>query len=122
MKAIAGFLQEVQASGSVTWSWVRKLSAMFFVLLVAYTATSLWMYIYQFNYYTWLLAKHLITEQTFVVLIQQLERINWDIFLILVLATVAPKVIQKFAEVKTGSGSSLKTTTSTTETSEESKT
>ena len=46
-------------------------------------------------------------------LITQQSRIDWDIFSILVIATVVPKAIQKFAEVRTG----IK---STTETSSES--
>ena len=115
---VTGFMQELQPNGMVAKSWIRKLSALFFALLVVYTGLSLWMYTYQFNYYTWLLSKHFITEQTLLVLLNSLERINWDIFLILVVATVAPKVIQKFAEVKTGSGTTIKTSTSTSETSE----
>jgi hypothetical protein len=63
-----------------------------------------------------LLTSKCISEQSFNMLTSQLKRIDWDIFAILVIASVVPKAIQKFAEVKTGIKDTSESTTSTTTT------
>ena len=98
MKASIGFLQEELPSGKISNSLIRKLSALFFTLLVAYTSVAMLLYQSHFQTYVQLLKDSLIDKATYMLLIKDLTPINWDIFLILITATVAPKVIQKFAE------------------------
>ena len=112
----AGFWQEVQADGSVTNSFMRLLETWFFGLLCAYTFFSFVFYEEHFKQFTQLRADNLITEQSYNMLISQLKVIDWDIFCILVIATVVPKAIQKFAEMKTGIKDSSETTETTTKT------
>ena len=102
MSATIGFLQEELPSGKISNSLIRKLSALFFVLLVAYTGVAMLLYQTHFQTFGQLLKDGLIDKATYMLLIKDLVPINWDIFLILITATVAPKVIQKFAEAKTG--------------------
>jgi hypothetical protein len=117
MKSTHGFWQEVQTDGSSANSFMRLLETMFFVLLCGYMFVSNQSYESHFNQYVQLLKDKCITEQSFNMLITQLSRIDWDIFSILVIATVVPKAIQKFTEAKTG----IKSTTET-ESSSSSKT
>jgi len=116
MKAKVGFLQEVQKDGSIANSFMRLLESFFFGLLCAYTYFSNASYENHFSEYVGLLRDKCITEQSFNVLTSQMKRIDWDVFAILVIATVVPKAIQKFAEMKTGvSDSSERSVTKTTE-------
>jgi len=112
----AGFWQEVQADGSVTNSFMRLLETWFFGLLCAYTFFSFVFYEDHFKQFTQLRTDNLITEQSYNMLISQLKIIDWDIFCILVVATVVPKAIQKFAEMKTGIKDSSVTTETTIKT------
>lgn len=116
MKAKTGFWQELQADGSVAYSFMRLLESFFFGLLSAYTFFSSQSYELHFAEYIKLLRDKCITEQSFNMLTSQLKRIDWDIFVILVVATVVPKAIQKFAEMKTGFKDTSETTTTTTST------
>jgi len=111
-----GFWQEAQLDGSASDSFMRLLETFFFVVLCGYMYISNQSYEAHFKEYVQLLKDNCITEQSFNALILQLTRIDWDIFSILVIATVVPKAIQKFAEAKTG----IKTTE--TESSSSSKT
>lgn len=101
-KVKTGFLQELQSDGSIANSSVRLFSCFFFVFLCIYTFASFHSYEDQFTIYVTLLREKCITEQSFNMLVNQMKKIDWDIFAILVFATVAPKVIQKFAETKIG--------------------
>ena len=112
-KVKTGFFQELQADGSVANSFIRLLEFFFFGLLSAYTFFSFVAYQSNLAQYVKLLEEKVISEQTFNVFIIQTKRIDWDIFLVLVVATVAPKVIQKFAEAKGGIKDITETTTST---------
>lgn len=114
MKAKAGFWQELQADGSVANSFMRLLESFFFLLLCTYTFFSNQSYESHFVEYIKLLRDKCITEQSFNMLTSQLKRIDWDIFVILVVATVVPKAIQKFAELKTGVKDTSESTTTTT--------
>ena len=115
-KAVAGFWQEVQTDGSIANSFMRLLESFFFVLLCAYTFMSNQSYETHFNDYIQLLKDKCITEQSFNMLVHQLNRIDWNIFVILVVATVVPKAIQKFAEMKTGVKDVTESSSSTTTT------
>lgn len=116
-KSKYGFWQEPQPDGFAANSFMRLLETFFFVVLCGYMFISNQSYEAHFAQYVQLLRENCITEQSFNALILQLTRIDWDIFSILVIATVVPKAIQKFAEVRTGvkstteSSSSSKTTT-----------
>jgi len=112
----AGFWQELQVDGSVTDSFMRLLETLFFMLLCAYTFFSFTYYESHFQEFTKLLTQKSITEQSYNMLISQLKIIDWDIFTILVIATVVPKAIQKFAEMKTGIKDSSITTETTIKT------
>ena len=117
MKQIkAGFWQEVQSDGSITNSFMRLLETWFFGLLCAYTFFSFVLYRSNFAQFTQLRIDKLISEESYIMLMSQLKIINWDIFAILVVATVVPKAIQKFAEMKTGIKDSSETTETTTKT------
>lgn len=109
-----GFLQEMQANGSVANSFMRLLELLFFGLLCVYTFFSFVSYDAQFIEYTSLLKTNCITEQSYNMLVNQLHRIDWDIFIILVIAAVVPKAIQKFAEAKTGIKDIVESSTTTT--------
>ena len=111
-----GFLQELQSDGSVANSLIRLLEILFFALLVIYTCGSTLLYQVHFQTYGQLLKDTLIDKSTYMLLIKDLVPINWDIFLILITATVAPKVIQKFAEAKTGISDSPNSSTESKET------
>lgn len=114
-KASIGFLQELQLNGQVANSFIRKLEALFFVVLVAYMTVAILVYQNHFNQYVVLLRESFLSEQSFNTLVSQLRMYDWDTLLILIVATVAPKVVQKFAEAKIGvTGSSENTTTTTT--------
>ena len=112
----AGFWQEKQADGSISDSFMRLLETLFFILLCVYTFFSFVYYESHFQEYTKLLTQKSITEQSYNMLISQLKIIDWDIFSILVIATVVPKAIQKFAEMKTGIKDSSITTETTIKT------
>jgi hypothetical protein len=116
MKARVGFWQELQVDGSVSNSFMRLLESFFFGLLCSYTFFSFQSYATHFADYVKLLRDKCITEQSFNMLISQLKHVDWDIFTILVIATVVPKAIQKFAELKTGIKDTETTTTSKSET------
>jgi len=116
MKTKAGFWQELQADGSVTDSFMRLLETWFFGLLCAYTFFSFIFYESHFKQFTQLRITNMITEQSYNLLISQLKVVDWDIFMILVIATVVPKAIQKFAEMKTGIKDSSETTETTIKT------
>jgi hypothetical protein len=118
----AGFWQEILPNGLVSNSFMRLLESFFFGLLCAYVFFSFQSFQSQFNEYVKLLRDKSITEQTFNVLIIQLKHIDWDIFVILVIATVVPKAIQKFAEMKTGIKDTSETTTKTATTEQTTKT
>ena len=109
MKSKYGFWQESQPDGSASNSFMRLLETFFFFVLCGYVFISNQSYEFHFAQYVQLLKDKCITEQSFNALILQLTRIDWDIFSILVVATVVPKAIQKFAEVRTG----VKSTTET---------
>ena len=113
MKSRYGFWQEPQPDGFAASSFMRLLETFFFLVLCGYMFISNQSYEAHFKEYVKLLRDNCITEQSFNALILQLSRIDWDIFSILVIATVVPKAIQKFAEVRTG----VKTTETSTETS-----
>ena len=102
MKSQIGFLQELQLNGTVANSFIRKLETMFFCILVLYMAGATLLYQNHFNQFISLLKENCITEQSFNMLISQLKMYDWDTLLILIVATVAPKVVQKFAETKIG--------------------
>ena len=122
MKAKVGFFQELQPDGSVADSFIRGLSALFFVLLSVFIVLSYLSYKSNIGEFTRLLRDKCITEQSFNVLFTQVKMIDWDILLLLITATVAPKVIQKFAEAKTGVKDSTETTTKTASTEQTIKT
>jgi len=113
-QAKIGFFQEVQANGSVANSFMRLLELLFFILLCAYTFFSFVAYNAQLIEYTTLLKTNCITEQSYNMLVSQLKRIDWDIFVILVIASVVPKAIQKFAEAKTGVKDTTESSVTTT--------
>lgn len=113
MKAKVGFFQELQADGSIADSFIRGLSALFFVLLSVFIVLSYLSYKSNIGEFAKLLRDKSITEQSFNVLFTQIKMIDWDILLLLITATVAPKVIQKFAEAKTGVKDSTEATTKT---------
>jgi hypothetical protein len=115
-KVKIGFLQEFQSDGTISNSFMRLLEALFFILLCAYVYLSSHSYETHFQEYVKLLTSKCISEQSFNMLTSQLKRIDWDIFAILVIASVVPKAIQKFAEVKTGIKDTSESTTSTTTT------
>ena len=114
-KAQTGFFQELQQNGMIANSFMRLLESFFFALLCAYTWFSNQSYESHFSEYIKLLRDKCITEQSFNMLISQLKRIDWDIFAILVVATVVPKAIQKFAEMKTGVKDTSETSITKTE-------
>lgn len=116
MKAKVGFWQELYPGGVIGNSFMRLLESFFFMLLCAYTFFTNQSYELHFTEYVKLLRDKCITEQSFNMLTSQLKRIDWDIFAILVIATVVPKAIQKFAEMKTGIKDSSESTTTTTST------
>jgi hypothetical protein len=122
MKAKIGFFQELQADGSVSDSFIRGLSALFFVLLCGFVILSYLSYKTNVAEFTKLLRDKVITEQSFNVLFTQTKMIDWDILLLLVTATVAPKVIQKFAEAKTGIKDTSESSSTTTTVDKTSKT
>jgi hypothetical protein len=122
MKTKIGFWQELQVDGSVANSFMRLLESFFFALLCAYTFFSFQSYEKHFREYTQLLRDKCITEQSYNMLISMLKHIDWDIFVILVIASVVPKAIQKFAELKTGVKDTSESTTTTTVTDKSSKT
>jgi hypothetical protein len=99
-KADIGTFQELQPNGKIAESWTRKLSAVTFVFLWVYTAFSCYSYETHFNKYTDMVTSKAISEQSFNLSVSELKMINWDVFLILIVATVAPKIVQKFAEYK----------------------
>lgn len=109
-----GFWQEVLANGTIANSFMRLLETFFFILLCMYTYFSFTTYNTQLAMYVELLRTNCLTEQTFVALTMQLTKINWDVFGILVVATVVPKAIQKFAEAKTGIKDTTESTVTTT--------
>ena len=113
MKAKTGFFQELQWDGTVADSWIRLISTFFFALTCVFIFLS--HKTYQNN--TALFAKQLqdkvISEQSFNVLMLQTKEYDWNVLLLLVSATVAPKVIQKFAEAKTGVNDTTETITKT---------
>jgi len=109
-----GFWQEILANGKIAKSFMRLLESFFFILLCTYTYFSFVSYHAQFAIYVDLLRNNCITEQTFVALTLQLKQINWDVFGILVVATVVPKAIQKFAEAKTGIKDTTESSVTTT--------
>lgn len=113
IKSKYGFWQESQTDGSAANSFMRLLETFFFVVLCGYMLISNQSYEAHFAQYVQLLKDKCITEQSFNALILQLTRIDWDIFSILIIATVVPKAIQKFAEVRTG----VKTTETSSESS-----
>ena len=102
MSAKVGFWQEIEINGIIANSFMRLLVSFFFLLTVAYWWFSKIAYDNHFSEYVKLLRENCITEQSFNMLISNLRLINWDVFLILVIATTVPKAIQKFAEMKTG--------------------
>jgi biotin transporter BioY len=113
MKAKTGFFQELQADGSISNSFIRGLSALFFILLCGFVVLSYLSYKSNIAEFIKLLKDKNISEQSFNVLFVQTKMIDWDILLLLVTATVAPKVIQKFAEAKTGVKDTTETNTET---------
>ena len=116
MKKTVGFWQELHLGGVIGNSFMRLLESFFFGLLCAYTFFANQSYELHFAEYIKLLRDKCITEQSFNMLTSQLKRIDWDVFAILVIATVVPKAIQKFAEMKTGIKDTSETTTTTTST------
>lgn len=122
MKAKTGFWQELQVDGSIANSFMRLLETFFFGLLCAYTFISNQSYESHFDDYVQLLRDKCISEQSFNMITSQLKRIDWDIFVILVIASVVPKAIQKFAELKTGVKDTSESTSTTTTVDKTSKT
>lgn len=122
MKAKTGFLQELQSDGSIANSIVRLFSCFFFIFLCIYTFASFYSYEEQLATYVVLLREKCITEQSFNILVIQIKKIDWDIFALIVFATVAPKVIQKFAETKISAKDINESTTTKTETTKSSTT
>jgi hypothetical protein len=122
MKAKTGFLQELQADGSIADSLIRALSVASFVFLCVYTIGSFVAYYLQFHEYVILRRDDCISEQSFITLILQLKKIDWNIFLILMVGAFAPKVIQKFAETKLGSKDISETSLTTIKTDKSSTT
>jgi len=113
-----GTYQELQPNGMIANSWTRKAGTwafVFWVITTIYFCAS-----YEWHFY--LLSEMVksdpkaITEQTFIVLINQLEVINWTIFGFFGLAVFAPKALQKFAETKSGIVSSSESSSKTVET------
>ena len=102
MKATVGFLQEMLPGGVVANSFMRKLETFFFIILCLYMITSKLSYDAHFQEYIKLLREGCLTEQSFIVLTSQLRMFEWNIFTILVCATVVPKTVSKFAEMQTG--------------------
>lgn len=102
MAAKAGFWQEISINGTIANSFMRLLESFFFGLTVAYWWFSKVAYDNHFSEYVKLLRDNCITEQSFNMLVNGLKMIDWDVFLILVVATTVPKAIQKYAEMKTG--------------------
>lgn len=113
MKAKTGFFQELQPDGSIANSSIRLFMLFFFILLCAYTSSSLLIYQNNLDHFIVLLKDKCITEQSFNMLVLQTNKIDWNVFTILVIATVVPKAIQKFAEMKTGFKDTTETTTKT---------
>jgi hypothetical protein len=116
MNVKTGFWQEKLADGTVADSFVRLLESFMFGFLCAYTFFSFKSYELHFEEYTKLLRDGCLTEQGFNMLIMQLKQIDWNIFWVLVMATVAPKVIQKFAETKAGIKDTSESTVTTIQT------
>lgn len=116
MKSKYGFWQELQSDGSAANSFMRLLETFFFVILCGYMFISNQSYEAHFREYVLLLREKCITEQSFNMLLTQLTRIDWDIFSILVIATVVPKAIQKFAENRIGTKSTTESESSSSKT------
>lgn len=124
-KSDIGTYQELQPNGMIADSWMRRAATwtfVFWVLTTIYFCAS-----YEYHFYTLSQmvstkvgesTEGIISQQTFITLINQLEVINWTIFAFFGLAVFAPKALQKFAETKMGikstteseSSSSSKTT------------
>lgn len=102
MKATVGTFQELQPNGTIAESFTRKASALTFVFWWVYFGFSYASYQSHFAKYCDLVSQKVITEQSFNMVVSELKMVDWDIFLLLAIAAVAPKVIQKFAEHKTG--------------------
>lgn len=101
MKADIGTFQELQADGKIAESFTRKLSAATFVAWWVYFGFSYAAYESHFNKYCDLVKQKVITESSFNLVVSESKMVDWNIFLLLAVATVAPKVIQKFAELRT---------------------
>lgn len=101
MKADISTFQELQPDGKIAESFTRKLSAATFILWWIYFGFSYTAYESHFKKYCDLVSQKVITEASFNLVVSELKMVDWNIFVLLAVATVAPKVIQKFAEFKT---------------------
>ena len=113
MKAKTGFFQELQGDGSIANSSTRLFQLLMFMLLTAYMYSSISIHQSNVAQFISLLKEKSITEQTFITLMLQTKNLDWDALLLLVSATVVPKVIQKFAEARTGIKDTTETSTET---------
>jgi hypothetical protein len=113
MKAKTGFFQELQGDGSIANSSTRLFQLLMFMLLCSYMYSSISIHQSNVAQFISLLKEKSITEQTFITLMLQTKNLDWDALLLLVSATVVPKVIQKFAEARTGIKDTTETSTET---------
>lgn len=116
MKSNIGYLQEELPSGKVANSNIRLLSFIAMGVFLAYLVAASLSYEQHFNKYVELIKAGVIEEASFNTLILGLNRFDWNFVVILLVAAFVPKVIQKFAENKTG------VTTTESSSSESSKT
>lgn len=113
MKSDIGITQEELASGKIATSLMRVSSFITLLILIGYMVIANASYEHHFDQYVELMKVKTISEQSFNALILQLNRFDWDIVVILLVAAFVPKAIQKFAEAKTGIKDSTETTTTT---------
>ena len=108
-KSDIGTYQELQPNGMIADSWIRKAATWTFVFWVLTTIYFCASYEYHFYVLSQMVStmvgdqkEGVISQQTYITLLNQLEVINWTIFAFFGLAVFAPKALQKFAETKMG--------------------
>lgn len=102
MKSNIGYLQEELSSGKIANSNMRLLSFIAMGAFLGYLVAASISYEQHFNKYVELMKAQVITEASFNTLVLELNRFDWNFVVILLVAAFVPKVIQKFAENKTG--------------------
>lgn len=102
MKADIGFHQELQPDGKIANSWMRKWESIFGIVTVLYFAVSCYSFLSLRAKLVYALLDKVISEQTYNSVMLTLTLVDITVFVMLLVATFAPKVVQKFAEMKLG--------------------